>query len=129
MVETIWGTASFSPSLPVVGACLQKVRVSPRSGNCFIKVEAQPNDTGDQVGKWPRVNIPGHGDSREEGTTLTREDAAMVETVWGAASFNSRTPVVCACVQQVSVNPCNVKKRYIMCIAGCHGRDRDTDPG
>jgi hypothetical protein len=97
--------------------------------DCNEKVEAQPNDTGVQVGKRPPVIIPGQGDNREEGTTLTREDAAMVETVWGAASFNSPTPVVGACVQKVSVNPCNVKKRYILCIAGCQGRDRDTDPG
>ena len=97
--------------------------------DCNEKVEAQPNDAGVQVGRRSPFIIPGQGENREEGTTLTREDAAMVENVWGTASFNSPTPTVCACVQQVSVNPCNVKKRYIMCIAGCHGRDRDTDPG
>ena len=97
--------------------------------DCSERVEAQSNDAGVQVGRRSPVIIPGQGENREEGTTLTREDAAMVENVWGAASFNSPTPTVCACVQQVSVNLCNVKKRYIMCIAGCHGRDRDTDPG
>jgi hypothetical protein len=130
MVETIWGAASFSPSLPVVEACLHKVRVSPRSGNCFIKVEAQPNDTGVQVGEWPRVNIPGHGDSREEGTTLTREDAAMVETIWGAASFSSPTPVVDACVQKVSVNPCNAKALHIVCCRVARERpEHGSRPG
>ena len=43
-----------------------------------------------RAGERPRVNSPGHGDSREGSTTrgertpLTRKEAAMVEMIWGA---------------------------------------------
>ena len=61
------------------------------------KVEAQPNDTGGQEGEWPPAIIPCDGDSREGGTALTRREAALVETIWGAASFGPS--------QKVRVNP------------------------
>ena len=58
------------------------------------KVEARPNDTGGQEGEWPPAIIPRDGDSREGGTALTRREAALVETIWGAASFGP-TQKVC----------------------------------
>jgi hypothetical protein len=39
----------------------------------------------------------------------------MVETIWGAASFSSPTPVVDVCVQKVSVSPCSAKALHIVC--------------
>ncbi len=74
-----------------------------------------------QVGERPRVSIPGRGDSREgsktrgEKTSLTQKEAAMVETIWGAASFSSSSSVVNACVPKVSVSPCSAKLLHIVC--------------
>ena len=57
-----------------------------------------------------------------ERAPLTQEEEAMVETIWGAASFSSSSSVVDVCVPKVSVSPCSAELFHNVCCRAVRER-------